>query len=187
MKKIVIAAALILVVLASGCVSFTYDVKVDKSGEFDKFDTTLNTSTTVYSMINEQMMEDEGKSLRQYVIDNGGKFSEVRNGDDIEVKISGVPDDNVNVTKVDGYMVYNADIDSYETHYYLEMPGEIVESNADVVNGNKAEWHMYEGSTRDIYAKSEIPVIPGLGFFSTTIVLLIALLGVRKRCVKRED
>lgn len=187
MKKIAIAVALVLVIIASGCVSLTYDVKVDKNGEFDKFDTTMNTSTTVYSLLNENIMEEKGKSLRQYVVDKGGKFSEVRNGDTVEVKISGVPDENVTVEQVDGYMVYNVDIDSYETHYYLEMPGKIIESNADVVNGNKAEWHILDGSTRNVYAKSEIPTIPELGFFGTTIILLIAVFGVRKRCVKRED
>ncbi len=181
MKKIAIAVALILVVIASGCVSLTYDVKVDKKGEFDKFDTTMRTSTTVYSLINEQIKEDKGKSLRQYVQEKGGKFSEVRNGDDVEVKISGVYDEGVTVEQVDGYMVYNADVDPAEIDYYLEMPGKIIESNADVVNGKKAEWHMTEGSTRNIYAKSEIPTVPGFGFFSTIIMLLIVVFGVRKR------
>lgn len=183
MKKIAIAAALILVVIASGCVSLTYDVKVDKNGEFDKFDTTVNTSTEVYSLIDDQIKEEKGKTLKQYVIDEGGKFSEVQNGDTVEVKISGVPDENVNVTRVDGYMVYNADVDNEaKIDYYLEMPGKIVESNADIINGKKAEWHLTEGgSTQNIYAKSEIPTIPGFGFFSTTIMLLIAIFGIRKR------
>lgn len=181
MKKIAIAVALILAVTVSGCVSLTYDVKVDKNGEFDKFDTTMNTSSEIYPLIDEHMMEEEGKSLRQYVVDKGGKYSEVRNGDNVEIKISGVPDENVNVTKVDEYMVYNAEIESYETDYYLEMPGEIIESNADFVDGNNAEWHMNEGETRDVYAKSEIPSIPGLGLFSTVIMLLTAIYGLRRR------
>ena len=183
MKKIGIAAALILVVIASGCVSLTYDVKVDKKGEFDKFDITMETSTTVYSLVNEHIKEKEGKSLRQYVADEGGKFSEVRNGDTVKVKISGVPDENIVVEQVDGYMVYDADVESFETHYYLEMPGKIIESNADVVNGKKAEWHTLDGagSKLNVYAKSEIPATPGFGFFCTTIMLLIAVFGVRKR------
>lgn len=49
-------------------------------------------------------------------------------------------------------------------NYYLEMPGKIVDSNANQVNGNKAEWHL-TGKTMtgmNLYAKSEVPVaVPG--------------------------
>lgn len=44
-------------------------------------------------------------------------------------------------------------------NYYLEMPGKIVDSNANAVNDNKAEWHM-NGKTMSgmkMYAKSEVP------------------------------
>lgn len=51
-------------------------------------------------------------------------------------------------------------------NFYLEMPGKIVESNANVVDGNKAEWHFsgsdFSGS--EIFAKSEIPSFPLPGF-----------------------
>ncbi len=48
--------------------------------------------------------------------------------------------------------------------YYLEMPGEIVDSNAQVVNGNKAEWHwnLYVASKRPIYAKAKVEEKKGL-------------------------
>lgn len=55
--------------------------------------------------------------------------------------------------------------------YYLEMPGKIVDSNANIINGNKAEWHI-DGNQMGkvkIYAKSEVPkgicgpaLMPGL-------------------------
>jgi hypothetical protein len=44
-------------------------------------------------------------------------------------------------------------------NFYLEMPGKIVDSNANQVNGNKAEWHL-TGKTMtgmNLYAKSEVP------------------------------
>lgn len=43
---------------------------------------------------------------------------------------------------------------------YLKMPGDIIESNADEVNDNKAIWYYPSGK---IYAKSEVPF---LGFVS---------------------
>ena len=63
------------------------------------------------------------------------------------------------------------------------MPGKIIESNPDVVNEKNAEWHTFDGdrSKLNVYAKSEIPATPGFGFFSTTIMLLIAVFGGRKR------
>jgi hypothetical protein len=51
--------------------------------------------------------------------------------------------------------------------YYLEMPGKIVESNANSIQGNKAEWHTTLGGSgyTEFYAKSELPVsLPGFTF-----------------------
>lgn len=44
--------------------------------------------------------------------------------------------------------------------YSLEMPGKIIESNANIVKGNKAI---------TIYAVSEIPTIPGFDILSALI------------------
>lgn len=68
---------------------------------------------------------------------------------------------------------------SMSVDYYLTMPGEITDSNADSVDGNTAEWHESgEESMEDnrIYAESEIPVassLPGFGL----LVAVLALLG----------
>lgn len=62
-------------------------------------------------------------------------------------------------------------------HYYLEMPTDIIESNADVVNGNKAEWHMKENKIRNIYAKSKVPTfsatLSGFEILGAVLILLI--------------
>ena len=57
-------------------------------------------------------------------------------------------------------------------HYYLEMPGEIVNTSADIVEGNKAEWHMV-GSGIKIYAVSRLTQIPYADAFTTVISILI--------------
>lgn len=57
----------------------------------------------------------------------------------------------------------DAMLSSITFNFYLEMPGKIVDSNANVVNGNKAEWHL-TGKTMSgmrMYAKSEVPATPG--------------------------
>lgn len=62
--------------------------------------------------------------------------------------------------------------------YYLEMPGKIVDSNANVVKGNKAEWH-FNGKTmsgQKLYAKSEIPATPGFGMIPALSGILIGCL-----------
>jgi len=47
--------------------------------------------------------------------------------------------------------------------FYLTMPGKILDSNANVVKDNKAEWHLSgkDLSTMNMYAKSEVPSAPG--------------------------
>lgn len=66
--------------------------------------------------------------------------------------------------------------------YYLTMPGEITDTNADAVDGNTAEWHE-SGSdaftdTR-IYARSEKPTsIVNNGFGSVIAGLALALITI---------
>ena len=57
--------------------------------------------------------------------------------------------------------------------YYLEMPGKILESNADTMKDNKAEWHVSGADTfkTKIYAKSEVPLLSGF----TSIIAIIAI------------
>lgn len=144
----------------------SHDVKVDKNGEFEKYNITVNTSSMVYSMLNSMSKEDKGKSLKDIVTENGRTYEEVWDGDNVQIKTSGIGSDKVTIEKTDDYIVYRDIIgDSGESgtvqiHYYLEMPNEIIESNADSVKGKKAEWHMTD-FIRDIYAKCENPSFDG--------------------------
>jgi hypothetical protein len=65
------------------------------------------------------------------------------------------------------------------------MPNKIIDSNADYVEGNKAEWHMLNSSSiRDVYAKCETPSfpLPTVGVFcSFSIILITALILKSKR------
>ena len=48
----------------------------------------------------------------------------------------------------------------FSVSYYLTMPGEIIESNADTINGNTAEWHRTTTKMPSVYAKSKISLLP---------------------------
>jgi hypothetical protein len=54
---------------------------------------------------------------------------------------------------------------AFEVNYYLEMPGAIVDANADTVEGATAEWHLSGADLlgTELYARSEVPAqgMPG--------------------------
>jgi len=65
--------------------------------------------------------------------------------------------------------------------YSVEMPGNIIDSNADTVTDNKAEWHAAGADVFNtkIYAKSEVPLLPGFE-------ALIAVVGLITVCLVRK-
>lgn len=74
--------------------------------------------------------------------------------------------------------------------FYLTMPGKILDSNADVVNGNKAEWHYNADRLEGVqafYAKSDVSsgTSASPGFGPALALLAIAagvfLVAARKR------
>lgn len=207
MKKIVLGLSLVLIVLFSGCVTISYDAKVNKSGGIEKYNTTLDTNSYVYSALNSQFLEEDGKSLRDGVISKGGEYKEVWDGDNVRIQISGLPSQNASVEKTKDYIIYTdpiGDLGSYDKsekdeedplgmneamdsaikiHYYLEMPNGIIDSNADYVEGNKAEWHMLNStSIRNVYAKCETPsLLPEIGIFNVVMILLTVAFIVKRR------
>ncbi|RXA16470.1 hypothetical protein EQO05_13925 [Methanosarcina sp. MSH10X1] len=207
MKKMIIGLVLVLVILFSGCVTMSYDAKVNSSGGIEEYNMTMDTNSYVYSALNSQMLEEDGESLRDGVISNGGEYKEVWDGDKVEVQVSGLTSENASVEKDKDYIVYrdqigtlgdydeneedeedlfgmNEAMDSaIQIHYYLEMPNEIIDSNADYIEGNKAEWHMLNStSIRDVYAKCETPsLLPGMGLLNCVIIFLIMAFIVKKK------
>lgn len=91
--------------------------------------------------------------------------------------IIGATDTNVSVEVPTGFAV----------DYYLTMPGPIVESNADAVDGNTAEWHATGSeafTNTSIRAESEQPTIapvPGFGVLVALLAIgLLSLVGILK-------
>lgn len=65
----------------------------------------------------------------------------------------------------------------FTVRYTLTMPGEIVESNADTINGNTAEWHRSTSTAPMIYAKSKVSPFP-VGFVAGAGAVLLLALGI---------
>lgn len=201
MKKIALGLSLVLMVLVSGCITLSVDSKVNKEGEIVQYHMIIDTNSYVYSILNSEASEG-GETFRESIISQGGEYEEVWDGDDVKIIIKGLPPENAYTEKSGEYLIYRDPIgdsasdyrngaedpfgmsetmDSViKIHYYLEMPGEIIDSNADFVDGNKAEWHMVTlSSIRDIYAESEVPSLPGIELFGAVIMLLLTALFMR--------
>lgn len=141
------------------------------------------------------------------------KYSESWDGSTVTISIENtgilesVDPEKLHIEKVNGVMVYedyrlisdnDEEIDTSDEytqsmletvgfHYYLEMPGKIIESNADFVDGNQAEWHLsgLEVFTTPITAKSEVPAlpIPTPGFSGIiAIISIVSAIVIVSRC-----
>ncbi|WP_396610576.1 PGF-CTERM sorting domain-containing protein [Haloferax sp. S1W] len=160
-----------------------------------------------YDSVKESMLADFNESEREDI-----EVTEEFNGDQVTLTMTRedfVPDGNssINVTTADGKLTYEdttfvnetaASIDDsddfsdslsggFTVDYYLTMPGEITNSNADTVDGNTAEWHESgsEAFTDNrIYAVSKKPTIgsvPGFEAVGAVIALLVATLLLARR------
>jgi len=159
-----------------------------------------------YDSVEDSVLSEFNESEREQI-----SYSEEYNGDTVTMTLSRtdfVPtaDDGISVTTEDGELVYEdvnfvdeeaAARDGTEfsgsftggmsVDYYLTMPGEITDSNADVVDGNTAEWHESGSEAFNdnrIYARSEIPTfsnVPGFGAVGAVVAILATALVVLRR------
>lgn len=168
----------------------------------------------MYNALKNNAKEQGYSSLRESMTSNADPrtytYNEVWDGSTVTIRIASTQPvqstdpEKWQIKKESGYMVYNdrrllsdepiGDSNDYTEamlggvaiHYYLEMPGNIVDTNANVVSGNKAEWHLTgsDAFTTEIYAKSELPAfaLPGFGTLIALIGLSCAIvLFIRKR------
>ncbi|AIG98497.1 MULTISPECIES: PGF-CTERM sorting domain-containing protein [Archaeoglobus] len=195
-----------LAVVLSGCATLSVHSKVNKDGSVESYKLVINTSSFVYGLLAEGAKKEGYESLRESFLSeipeemrDKVSYDEVWSGDQVSIIIEArdyVPadDDKVKIRKENGFLIYedlsfasennqtssnelgNALLSSFSLHYYLEMPGKIVESNANVVKDNKAEWHLTGASAFNtrIYAKSEVPGIPGFEAALAIVGLLAA-------------
>ena len=115
--------------------------------------------------------------------------------------------ETVKITKSNNEMIYNHTFkENYsdnefnsgiKINYRLEMPGEIIDSNADKVDGRVAEWHTnaYELSKHGgcIYAVSKIErpnymiYIAGVGILLMVIISIVFIKRVKNSKTKNNE
>src|SRR5665647_2009855 len=101
MKKITFCLSIVLMLLISGCVTVSYDSKVNKNGGLEKYNMTLDTNSYIYSLLNAG-----NQSIKDNVTSRGGQYKEVWDGNNVKIIISGITPDNVSVEKSGNYFIY---------------------------------------------------------------------------------
>lgn len=161
-----------------------------------------------YESVEESLLADLNESQREQFT-----YEEEFDGDEVSMTITAEDfeppaDSSISVSERDGKIVYEdttflnesasgldgESSDLSETmlsglavDYYLTMPGEITDSNADSVDGNTAEWHETGSdafTSLEVRAESEKPSmfgVPGMGAVSAilAIVLVAFVLVIR--------
>lgn len=200
-----VCIALLGLILVSGCFKMDTQASADADGTLSAYSLELTTSSQGYGLIKKCAKEDGYTDVKEYV-EAETRFGDISyeeswNGDSVTLTIlENEPMTSeataVTITEEDGCMVYRdtrfsgtgEQMDLFSKlvsavvlggcalHYSLEMPEEIVESNADTVSGKRAEWHLngFEIFETTIYAKSgtmparhtedvSTPSLPGFG------------------------
>lgn len=157
-----------------------------------------------YDSVKESVLADMNESQREQIT-----YEEEFNGNDVTMTflaedLDPSTSNTISVEKRDGKIVYRdttflnesatgADAPSSElsrsmlsglaVDYYLTMPGEITDSNADSVDGNTAEWHETGSdafTSLEVQAESEAPSVfgvPGMGTVSALVAFgLVAII-----------
>ncbi len=193
-----IALLLLFFALIAGCATLTLNVKVNSDETISQYYATVETTSMVYNLIGGQIKSNIDTDLFDY--------DEKWTGDKVTItmkaKRSLVSTDlnELKIQRIDNIMYYedtrlvdpdmstneysSAMLNSFVVNYNLEMPGKIIDSNADKVKDNKAEWHLTgeKAFNTRIYAKSEIPAsIPGFGVVMALFGLIFGFIVVKKR------
>jgi len=198
-KDFVALVAFLLIVSAfiAGCASISIYSTVNPDTTISNYKMTIDTTSMVYGLIDAQIKSNFDQSLYNY--------DEKWNGDKVTITFTAKSNirsnDPVNWTiqKVNNQMVYedkrfmsfpasdasnpfsNSMANTVSLNYYLEMPGKITSSTANKIDGNKAEWHLQGNkiATTDIYASSDLPLLPGFDALVGIIGIIAALFLVK--------
>ncbi|MFO7966348.1 MAG: hypothetical protein R6U44_01955 [Archaeoglobaceae archaeon] len=207
--KLILCLIIAVAIVFSGCMTVSVHSKVSKDGDVDNYRMVINTSSMVYSTLSEQAKEEGYASLRESFTSNVSEemkgnvtYDEKWSGDSVSIIIEShgdqpIEDGNLIIYREEDYLVYEDNFEGGEgqeepdeytkqmlsgfaLHYYLEMPGKIVETNANTIEDNKAEWHLTgaDAFNARIYAKSEIPAIPGFEMFIGLFALIASTLVI---------
>lgn len=203
MKKIGLLAFLIIFCIAvAGCASISIYAKVNSDTSISNYKVEIGTTSMMYGLLS--------SSLKSNFDSSSYTYDEKWTGDKVTIILTAKSNNiqpldpaNWTVQKVDNRIIYddrrlaksfNVDdkneysasmMKTVSVNYYLEMPGKITTSNANTVDGNKAEWHLQGDSISKtpIHAESELPLIPFLSGFEAILAffgMMGALLVMKK-------
>ena len=203
MKKIALFALIIIFcVVIAGCASISVYAKVNPDTTISNYKVSIETTSMIYGLMSGSLKSNFDQSLYNY--------DEKWTGDKVTITVSAknniqsTDPTNWTIQKIDNRIIYDdkrlsnsfkptddnqyssAMMNTVSVNYYLEMPGKITSSNANTVDGNKAEWHLQGNNIgkTPIHAESELPFLPFLSGFEITLAFLGimgALFIVRKR------
>ncbi len=200
--RILLIGIILTAILISGCISLKVHTKVNKNGIIDDYKIEMTMNSMLYGILKEHAKKQGYSSLREYFLANFSKilsgqitYNEKWKDDEVTIIIDAKnvkpsPNSKIKIYREGNYIVFRdatfksekqsneskfggAFLPGFRLDYYLEMPGKIVDSNANVVKDNKAEWHLTgtDALNAEIYAKSEVPSMPGFE-------LLVGVLGL---------
>lgn len=206
-KKTATLLALGALMLLSGCASMTVHSTVQSDGTIEEYRIEINTTRQAYGYI-EQAAENQGyNNVREYILSDVNEsrmeditYDEEFSSDQVHItfameNFNPGKGSSISITKEDGNLIYHDTTflnESYQpssesnpftagisVDYYLTMPGEIVDTNADSVDGDTAEWHesgeeAYQNL--DIRATSETGTIVGVSGFGVGVAAVALLL-----------
>ena len=192
-KNVVLFCLLLAILLAvSGCLNAEIETKVNKDLSGNRL-LHLEMTPLVYNYMKDGISKDAFESNTRIEL---VKYEKTTDDGNIVLDIIYEVDDFNELNKVKVYkneenLIFEdkifeeaytrkAKMDDVSIEYILEMPGEIVDSNADYVDGKTAVWKNYLPST--IYAESKVPTIPGFSIVSSFITgILVFVLVTRQR------
>lgn len=177
------AAALAVLLLLSGCATVSVESDVAADGTIDRYELDLNTSTTVYGLLNQAAVDEGYESLAGQLRANinasnadNVSVSQSLDGDraSVTLVVTGwdpVDAERLNVTRTDGTVVYEdttfynasvgdagggVDVTDFELRYVVNMPGDVQRAEgASSVNGSTA---VYEASGRSAFTSTRVYV-----------------------------
>lgn len=208
-KNVLLSLSVVLLLLLAGCAQVSVNSTVTADQMIEEYRMDVETSRTVYEFLKNSAEEEGYDSIGDSLLSDIDRsrvgevtYDEEFDDDSVTMTItmkdfSPSASGNISVTEEDGLIVYEdltfveedtqSDMEYNITSdlavdYTLTMPGKIVESNADSVDGNTAEWHATGSdafSDTRIYAKSEISsglfgdlvgLVLGVGLFGAVVV-----------------
>lgn len=203
--------AVALLLLLSGCAQIAVHSTVTADGEIEEYRVDITMTRQAYGFLENTVEDEGYDNVSAYLFDDANasvreqvNYEEEFDGDEVHIQIQMSDIDppassSISVRTEGDEVVYEdttflnesaSETDSevaesimsgLAVDYYLTMPGEITDTNADSVDGDTAEWHSTGSdamTTTRVYARSEKPTgITSDGFGTISAGVALALVA----------